>query len=357
MAIAPAPPAAPGQPTVKDQAGKLIAHIGGYIGYRTIKIGLDHGIFEAIARHPDGISPADLAAELSVDPFYLEVWCRSAFAGETLDLIGDERYALAPHMGTLLLDPASPAQLGAAFAIFEQPELFDRFDQTLASGERTWWDRTAPEFISAVSGTGRGFNVRLIPGGFEQIPGLPEQLAAGADILELACGAGLGLLRLAETYPRCRIVGVDGDAYSLKLASAKLDAAGLDDRVRLVHSTLEDLALDERFDVVTINISMHEARDVERVADNVRRHLRPGGRFVISDFPFPAASDGLRTPAGRFMSGIQFFEAQIGDQLLPTAFFVALLDRHGFRDIGSVDLTPTHALTFGGIRDERMPDA
>lgn len=345
--LSPAAATAATEPTIKDQAGKLVLQIAGYIGYRTIKIGLDNGIYEAIVRHPDGVEPSELAAELHLDPLYTEVWGRSAFAAETIDLVDGGRYVLAPHMASLLLDAGSPAQLGAAFAIFEQPEMFDRFARTLATGERTWWDKTGPDFISAVSGTGRGFNVRLIPGGFSQVPGLAERLEAGADVLELACGAGIGLVRLAETYPHCRIVGTDGDAYSLKLAAARLAAAGLEGRVQLVESTLEDLALDDQFDVVSINISLHEARDVDRVVENVRRHLRPDGHFVVSDFPFPATTEALRTPPGRFMSGIQFFEAQIDDQLLPTEFFVELLRRHGFRDVGSVDLTPTHALTFG----------
>jgi hypothetical protein len=47
------------------------------------------------------------------------------------------------------------------------------------------------------------------------------------------------------------------------------------------------------------------------------------------------------------MTGIQFFEAQIDDQLLPRAAYDGLLARHGFVDIGSVQLTPMHALTFG----------
>lgn len=349
IATPPSPaPSTPGtEPTVKDQAGKLVLQIAGYIGYRTIKIGLDNGIYEAITRHPGGVSASELAAELQLDPLYTSVWCRSAFAAETLDLVDGDRYVLAAHMGSLLLDPESPAQLGAAFAIFEQQEVFDRFSSVLRSGERMWWDQAGPDFISAVSGTGRGFNVRLIPGGFRQVPGLAERLEGGADVLELACGAGIGLVRLAETYPRCPIVGVDGDGYSLKLAAAKVAAAGLEQRVRLVESTLEDLDLRQEFEVATINISLHEARDVDRVVEAVRRHLRPDGHFVVSDFPFPSTPEGLRTPPGRFMSGIQFFEAQIDDQLLPTAFFVELLRRHGFRDVGSVDLTPTHALTFG----------
>ena len=57
--------------------------------------------------------------------------------------------------------------------------------------------------------------------------------------------------------------------------------------------------------------------------------------------------DELRTTAGRIMSGIQFFEAQIDDQLLPRAAYDDLLARHGFTDIGSHPLTPMLALTYG----------
>jgi hypothetical protein len=47
------------------------------------------------------------------------------------------------------------------------------------------------------------------------------------------------------------------------------------------------------------------------------------------------------------MSGIQFFEAQIDDQLLPTSTYLELLGRHGFREIGSFELSPVHAVTYG----------
>ena len=47
------------------------------------------------------------------------------------------------------------------------------------------------------------------------------------------------------------------------------------------------------------NISMHECRDLDAVAANVRRALRPGGWFVISDLPFPDTTEGCgRCPGG-----------------------------------------------------------
>ena len=73
---------------------------------------------------------------------------------------------------------------------------------------------------------------------------------------------------------------------------------------------------------------------------------QPGGWFVISDFPFPDTDEGLRSVPGRVMGAIQFFEAQIDDQLLPRATYDDLLARHGFTDPGSAAITPMHAITW-----------
>ena len=47
------------------------------------------------------------------------------------------------------------------------------------------------------------------------------------------------------------------------------------------------------------------------------------------------------------MCGIQFWEAQIDDQLLPTSDYVKLLEKHEFTNVGWFDVTPVHAVTYG----------
>lgn len=334
-------------PEITQQAGVLLGQLAGYVAHRTVAMGRRTGLVAALAAAGEtGATPDQLAERLGFDPFYVATWCRAAFGAQVCERDGDA-YRLAPHMATLLLDEASPAFVGGVFGVLEQPELFGRFEQHLATGERLWWDGCSNEFIAAVSGTGRPFYRRLVPGGLAQVPGLAERLAAGCRVLDTACGAGLGLILLAQAYPECELVGVDGDGYSLALAEENLRAAGLADRVRLVHSPLEQMAFDQTFTVVINNISMHECRDADRVTRNVRKALEPGGWFVISDFPFPDDDAGLRTAPGRVMSGIQFFEAQIDDQLVPRRFYDELLARHDFHGIGSVGLTPMHALTYG----------
>ncbi|HLO36615.1 MAG TPA: class I SAM-dependent methyltransferase [Candidatus Deferrimicrobium sp.] len=334
-------------PTVKDQAGKILAHVAGYVGSRTIEIGLASGLVATLAERNEGLTAAGLAAAAEMDPLYVEVWCRSALANDVLERTDDGGYRLAPHMRTILLDRESAAYVGGTLSVLAQPEIFDRFGESLASGARTWWDQVGPGFIEGVSSTGSAFYTRLVPGGLDRVAGLADTMADGARILDTACGAGVGLVRLAAAYPTATLVGADGDAYSLQLAAERLRQHGIEDRVELVHTALEELDRQDEFDLVVNNISMHECRDQDAVTRNIARALKPGGRFVISDFPFPTTDQALRSVPGRIMSGIQFFEAQIDDQLEPVATYLDLLDRHGFRDVDSFEVTPVHAITHG----------
>lgn len=333
---------------VKTAAGQLVGHAAGYVAARTTDIGLRLGLFRALADADGPLHPSEFADRLGLDNLYTRVWLRSAHAAGLIER-GEGGYVLMPGMCAALLAEDHPAHTGSLFGVLGQPELFDIFADRMHSGDRLWWDDCSPSFIAAVSATGRPFYNRLVPGGLEEVPGLAEVLASECRILELAIGAGVGLVRMATQYPEASFVGVDGDAYSLDRTRDRLKEAEVDARVELIHSTFEEFRQPEAFDLAIINISMHECRDLQRVAANVAASLRPGGTFVISDFPFPADDDteALRTSPGRVMSGIQFFEALIDDQLLPTAAFVDLLATTGFTDVSSFDLSPVHAITHG----------
>ena len=80
---------------------------------------------------------------------------------------------------------------------------------------------------------------------------------------------------------------------------------------------------------------------------NAHRALRQGGAFLVSEFPFPETIEACRALPAQIMCGIQFFEAHIGCQLLPTNRFVELLEQAGFRDIGTIDVSPVHVVIHG----------
>ncbi|WP_338749821.1 class I SAM-dependent methyltransferase [Janibacter alittae] len=332
-------------PTLPEQAGTLLGHLAGYMATRVIQVGLESGLLRGIATTPS-LTPDELAERLGMDDLYVAVWCRAAFGAGVLER-HEGGYALAAHVETLLFDEDSPAHLGAMVATVGQYEMFGRFADTLTTGERMWWDETSPGWIACVEGTGRPFYTRLLTAGLAQVPGVEDVLRTGGRVLDTACGSGAGVVRLARAYPRASVVGVDGDAHSIERAGSAVEVAGLCDRVELLVSPLEEMTLEEPVDVVINNISMHECRDIDRVTDRVLAALKPGGWFVISDFPFPDSDEGLRSVPGQLMSGVQFFEAQIDDQLLPRSAYDELLTRHGFTDMGWFRLSPVHAVTYG----------
>ncbi|HEX9683426.1 MAG TPA: methyltransferase domain-containing protein [Acidimicrobiales bacterium] len=333
---------------IKAAAGQLVGHAAGYVAARTVDIGLRLDLFSTLADADGPLRPAEFADRLGLDFLYATVWLRSAHAAGVIELV-EGGYELPDAMAVALLAEDHPAHTGSIFGVLGQPELFDIFTDRLGTGERLWWDDCSPEFIAAVSATGRPFYNRLVPGGLDKVPGAADILAGDCTILELATGAGRGLIRMAGHYPNATFAAIDGDAFSIDRAQLAIKEAGIDDRVEFTLSTFEEFERPDAFDLAVINISMHECRDLQQVAANVLRSLRPGGIFVVSDFPFPTDDDtsGLRTPAGRVMSGIQFFEALIDDQLLPTTAFVDLLNDAGFADVASFDLSPVHAVTYG----------
>ena len=148
------------------------------------------------------VQMSEHAAAAGTEAFYTGVWSKAAYGASLIELNDDQKYVLAPHMDKLLLNPEFPGYVGGIIDVFIKPEIFDNFNENLPTGKRTWWDKVSPEFIQGVSGTGGPFYNRLIPGGLSQVPGLTEKLEGGASVLELASGAGRGLVKLANQYPK-----------------------------------------------------------------------------------------------------------------------------------------------------------
>jgi ubiquinone/menaquinone biosynthesis C-methylase UbiE len=344
--VSPAPVSTP--PEVAQQSAKLLGHYAGYLGTWTIDLGLRSGLLAELAALAEPASADRLAERLGLDPLYTRVWCRSAYAAGVLDLVGETAYTLAPHMGTLLLNSDAPGYLGGIARTFVAlRESFVDLRELIKTGAHEWWSDFDPEWIQAVGDSGQAFYRRMLNAVVPQLPAVRAKLEAGGRVLDLACGVCNGPIKIARTFPATSFTGVDGDQYTLEQARANLARQGLAERFELVQSPLEDLTRRDSYDVAIINISLHEARDIERVVANARRALREGGVFLVSEFPFPESVEACRALPAQIMCGIQFFEAHIGCQLLPTSRFIELLNRAGFRDVAPIDVSPVHVVIHG----------
>ncbi len=119
----------------------------------------------------------------------------------------------------------------------------------------------------------------------------PEWDGQGA-ILDLGCGPGDIVLRLARAFPACDVTGLDGSAAMLEFACAALAESGLDDRVRFVRGLLPGAQLPRpRYQAITSNSLLHHLHRPGVLWEAISELAGPGAPILVMDLMRPGSRD------------------------------------------------------------------
>ena len=130
--------------------------------------------------------------------------------------------------------------------------------------------------VVAVTSRERGFKRRLLE---------HARIKDGESVLDLACGTGTLAIEVKKERPKAKVTGVDGDHGILARARDKASDAGV--KVAFEEALSTELPYDARsFDVVLSTLFFHHLTDEAKAdtAEEIRRVLRLGGRFLIADW-------------------------------------------------------------------------
>lgn len=121
-----------------------------------------------------------------------------------------------------------------------------------------------------------------------------SQRAVG--IMDLGCGPGNITLLLAAACPDCDIVGVDGSAAMLAIASDRASEAAYNTaRVRFVEVILPDKSLaDNSVQVVVSNSLLHHLHDPAVLWQAMAQAAAPGAAVLVRDLRRPESKDKAR---------------------------------------------------------------
>ena len=271
-------------PTKAEAFGqKMLAVLNGAGVALMTSVGHRTGLFDAMAALPPAGSHA-IAEAAGLDERYVREWLGAMVTGGVVEHDPAARtFRLPPEHATLLTRAARPNNLAVAaqfIAVLGAAE--DRVVEAFRHGRGVPY-AAYPRFHQVMAEesdqtTVAGLEGHILP----LVPGLPDRMAQGIDVLDVGCGSGFALVRLGMLYPDSRFVGYDVSTEGVEAGRAAARRAGL----RNVRFEVADAArmTDARcFDLVTAFDAVHDQADPAGVLRAVRRSLRPGGVFLMQD--------------------------------------------------------------------------
>ena len=136
------------------------------------------------------------------------------------------------------------------------------------------------------------------------VPELADRLSSGIHALDVGCGAGRIVNRLAELFPSSKFTGIDLSEQAVGMAREEATSKGLKN-VEYVIADLSDFqetADADKFDFVTTFDAIHDQAKPANVLKGIHRTLKKDGVYLMQDISGTSHVDkDINHPIGPFL--------------------------------------------------------
>jgi demethylmenaquinone methyltransferase/2-methoxy-6-polyprenyl-1,4-benzoquinol methylase len=137
---------------------------------------------------------------------------------------------------------------------------YDRYSRLLSFGQDPRW---------------RAFLVSRVP-------------SSARRVCDVATGTAAVAIELAVAVPERTVVGIDQSPEMLACGRARVERAGLSDRIELVEGSADSLPFgDGELDALTFTYLLRYVDDPVATLRELARVVRPGGRIAMLEFGLP----------------------------------------------------------------------
>ena len=114
-------------------------------------------------------------------------------------------------------------------------------------------------------------------------------------VVDIGCGPADVVIRLAKAAPHAAITAIDGSAPMIALGRTAARAAGVDDRLTLLHTRIPGPPpASQSFDAVLSKDLLHHLADPRVLWNEVTRLGRPGAAVYVMDLVRPDSEETAR---------------------------------------------------------------
>src|SRR5688572_2430325 len=293
------------QARADEFSGKLLDVINlGCLGLM-ISVGHRTGLFDAMSNMPPSTSD-EIAKHTALNERYVREWLGAMVTGKVVEVDpAMNRYSLPAEHAAFLTRPAGANNIGVfAQYIGLLGAVEDDIVNCFKVGGGVPYSRFGRFHEVMAEDSGQSVLSSIESHILPLIPGLVDRLTSGIDVLDVGCGRGLILQRLAALFPKSRFTGMDLSEEAIIYARQGSSAAGL----RNIEFRAADLsefdqwAPPESFDFITTFDAVHDQARPLNVLKGIHRALKPDGVYLMQDISGTSHVDqDINHPLGPFL--------------------------------------------------------
>ncbi len=268
------------------------------IGHRT-------GLFDAMS----GLPPStvdDIAKRAGLNERYVREWLGAMVTAGVVEVDPTSTYCTLPVEHAAFMTRAAAADNMAVFAqyIAVLGGVEDEIVECFKKGGGVPYERF-PRFHAVMAeDSGQSVLSSLQSHVLPLVPGLTDRLARGIRVLDVGCGSGRIMNRLAELYPNSRFAGIDLSSEAIGTARAEASGKGLKNIEFFVRdlSNFDETAEPQTHDLITTFDAIHDQAKPLNVLKGIYRALRADGLYLMQDIRGSShARSDIGHPLGTFL--------------------------------------------------------
>jgi 2-polyprenyl-3-methyl-5-hydroxy-6-metoxy-1,4-benzoquinol methylase len=267
-------------------AGQLLTALNNGALCLMVSIGHRTGLFDAMRGLPP-LTSAEIAHHAGMHERYVREWLGAMVTAGVVEVDPTSTRYRLPAEHAAFLTRAAAADNMAVFTqwihVFAGVE--DEIVECFQKGGGVSYEKY-PRFHAVMAeDSGQSVLSSLEAHILPLVPGLTNRLAGGISVLDVGCGSGRIINRLAALYPNSRFTGIDLSGEAIGNARGEAMQNGLQNTEFIIRdlSDFDEVAEPEAFDFITTFDAIHDQARPLNVLKGIHRALKVDGVYLMQD--------------------------------------------------------------------------
>jgi 2-polyprenyl-3-methyl-5-hydroxy-6-metoxy-1,4-benzoquinol methylase len=246
------------------------------VGYRT-------GLFDVMSELPPATSE-DIAKGARLNERYVREWLGAMVTGGIVEYDTQKNtYILPPEYAAWLTRRASPNNIAVTtqwMAVLGSVE--DKIVECFKNEGGVPYNEYNRFHEVMADESHQTVVIPLLDHLLPLVPGLKEKLKKGIEVLDVGCGSGLALIKLAQEFPNSSFKGYDISNEAIESGMVKVREYGLNN-LNLEVKDVSNLDERQKYDLITTFDAVHDQAVPDKVLNNIFNALKDDGVYFMQD--------------------------------------------------------------------------